>query len=817
MKVLEVQNNLVKIEFSQENSIALGCFLVIEDDKTPFVAQVMNLNINTEKSIAVTKLLFTFDENGILKNYNGTVPAIDSEVSILPVKELLDILPVDQPLKLGEINNKIISVDTSIFEDNLLICSDNKANTNLLMNNILSQLNDYSIKNIVFDLDGNFEVEKCVKFTQDFKIPLNYDTINFIYENDLNDVEPISKALIQDIFIEVQEYSKSVENGFIPFDTFINVIEAQYNESKIPQLVLLKNKLLKYKENGVFAQTLPEAKSLNKILELEKNIVIDLSTTDNEPLKEQVLEIAYSILNNLPDNSDIFISLENEYANKPLLKLLTSSKKAFTTIICPHEFKYIDELKSVSKNMILFTPLKNNTDFAAYNTFLNKLNSDEFLIIGDLTQQIPFIVQFTDLNSIESNMPETESTPVMNKTIQNDESFDTENMINIDEADGNIEDKPPLEISLPAEDISVEDTLNLADEINNNNDFNTELEDSNDENLQTSVVEEIDDNATDTEFLNNEQEPAIEEPVIEESEIEELSINEPATGVPVEAQTLDDISIEEYETSPEISETPLNISTESEDESENVIDFNNEDNNIDEEFNNEPTNIEEDNLQNTSTDNELTVLDEDNDLEDLVEISNNKENVSDEELILEDTPIQSTQPDNSFFEDDEVTNTVKKASNEDISNVILDDPQDEEFVDANINFEDNSVVIGQIPGADENDFAKGTLNEVLNDAPINNDDDDVDAILDEINDNKELINNKKKATSPVIPIYPAKELDKKNTEEFREGDKVIHPTYGKGKVEKLITYGNKKLCSIIFENNNRRLLDPSISSLKRLF
>ena len=70
---------------------------------------------------------------------------------------------------------------------------------------------------------------------------------------------------------------------------------------------------------------------------------------------------------------------------------------------------------------------------------------------------------------------------------------------------------------------------------------------------------------------------------------------------------------------------------------------------------------------------------------------------------------------------------------------------------------------------------------------------------------------------PVVPVYPAgsEELGDDNGTDFKQGDTVSHPRYGRGVIEKIIKYGNKTLCSIAFDNVGRRLLDPSISELSK--
>jgi len=51
---------------------------------------------------------------------------------------------------------------------------------------------------------------------------------------------------------------------------------------------------------------------------------------------------------------------------------------------------------------------------------------------------------------------------------------------------------------------------------------------------------------------------------------------------------------------------------------------------------------------------------------------------------------------------------------------------------------------------------------------------------------------------------------------FKEGDTVQHQKYGMGTVKKIISYGNKKLCSIHFKKVGRRLLDPELAVIEKV-
>ena len=69
---------------------------------------------------------------------------------------------------------------------------------------------------------------------------------------------------------------------------------------------------------------------------------------------------------------------------------------------------------------------------------------------------------------------------------------------------------------------------------------------------------------------------------------------------------------------------------------------------------------------------------------------------------------------------------------------------------------------------------------------------------------------------PVVPIYPAEEIEPASAQVLEPGDKVSTPKYGQGVVEKMIKYGNKTLCSIEFPNIGRRLLDPAMTEITKL-
>ena len=76
----------------------------------------------------------------------------------------------------------------------------------------------------------------------------------------------------------------------------------------------------------------------------------------------------------------------------------------------------------------------------------------------------------------------------------------------------------------------------------------------------------------------------------------------------------------------------------------------------------------------------------------------------------------------------------------------------------------------------------------------------------------------KTSQTPIVPVYSAEIPDEDivESDNIQQGDRIIHAEFGRGVVEKIINYGERKLCSVNFEQVGRRLLDPKISEMKKV-
>lgn len=765
MQVLEIKNNLVKIAYDVNDNLALSSFVIIEDTNTPYVAQVVNVKADKLTNFAIVKLLFTFNEEGILKNYNGTIPSLKSTVSILPSKELLDIIPIENNLTMGELaqQNVTLNVDKTILDNNLLVCSDNVENTNILLKNITKQIDE---KIVIFDTDGLFDAENKITFGKDFKLPLNYDTINFIYENELDDVDATSRAVIQDIFIEVQEYTKNLPEGYLPFETFINVVDQQYKETQIPQLVLLKNKLIKYRDLNAFAETLKDVLSLSIAIDKSKVTIIDIS--EMAPvLQKEIMSYTYGVMKGINETIYSFVKVDNANSSKRLLKTFLSRDGIYTTIICRHEYKYLPELKSAAQNLILFTPQTLQHDFAAYNTFLNKLNTDEFIIYGAHTQNIPLIVELDELElDTQNDDDETESekdieeipssnvvpmpAPVQNTAPQENVTVTPEPEIQEEETfkapeveypDLGFDNEAPSSNEAPTVDFPETETLNVTEEQPEENFTQIELP----ETFEEPEIEEVQQEEPEEDIQKNfdneiSQEPIEEEVFMPETDIPQVEINE-------------DLSEQAIIEDSNISETPAEYTSQATEEQAPIY--------------------------NILDDNEIDYQDAEPEVLPLEpEIDYSVEDIDIEENYQEPQPYDENEAMIEQAAKDVDKLIYEKLPNEDVTLDDLSDLQSDELTEDDLN------LIGDL--ASDNGITPEPELEYNEEQP------------------------------PVVPIYNAEDIEPQEQQSLEPGDRVSSPKYGEGVVEKMIKYGNKMLCSIEFPNIGRRLLDPAMTEIKKL-
>ena len=858
MKILEVRDGFLK--FEADKTIALSSFIKIDGLEKSYIAQVIQLKRSGENSIGYAKILFLYN-NG-LQNYDKTLPPKESEITEFTSEILSDAISAENPVIAGKtlINKIPVLIDAAAFDKKMLVSVDDTESNNLLIRNFTKQFNQLSKNVVIIDTLGVIKANKITAGV-DFKLPLNTDSLAFMYRDCLNDATGESKAVIVEIFKELAEYSRTVP--FVPFEALKTIVDDMVDKAHVFKLLVLKNKLAKFDRLGYNKKNKQEVDSLKHFLNA-KCTIIDLSKLDTA-FQNRYLEFIYESLKEF-SNTQVFLEMSNVVSKKNIKNILSDSNVS-TTFVTHSKFKYLNDIKNVFDNFIIVPSFANNSVFNIYSTFISAMKPNSYLIAGEATSYIPLvsaleiiddvpelkqsgeIQEDSELEAISASENDEESGEIISteqsevsdvlETLPGEEPENETVPPSEEEIIANINEKSDNIITQAGENLVVPENMNMFDETEEDDDV-LPAEEYSENNIQEEipeVIEEIPDNLENNnsetiteEALVSELPPELEEndivPALEESDLtEEIPLEE---SFETEVHSAEDEIISDY-TAPEVSSDyeELTINEEIE-ENEPEISLENSELLPDEEENS----IELD-------------ADIDLDLEEQVEEKPEEEVLPeslDEEADgnIEILPISND--DSGDF--DEIVELDPDEANE--NDIVIDMSEDEvpeeiteEDLDAQI-VKDVDKVFTTRKDDDISDSDLDFIDELNNDEEMLLEEvSDDDAVLEEISDNTEdgdgileapeeqvelkeentepEILETRNSTTPIVPVYDADipQEDMVMSDPIQQGDTVTHAKYGTGVVEKMIKYGNKTLFSINFDNIGRRLLDPTLTEIKK--
>ena len=755
MQLTEIKNDLATMNYNPElNRLMISDFILIEDANQSILAQIISIEGTDDADVnsAMLKFLLSIDKDANLTQYLGYVPAKNATLLLINPQEVVQLIKnSEKNIYIGNLAaypDIQVELGLDFLRKKTYVQVDFLENKLQIVEAIIRGLTKYNRKTLLFDFSGLYSglTFPEIMIGDNFKLPLNYEALYHIAEEELNDCNNDNRATIQAILLEVQNYVKSTEDGFIPFNTFISVLDAQYEESAIPELLLLKNKLMKYQQQGIFAQNKSEFDFINSFLKDNKNIKINLSE-----LPVQWHKIAFiSILNLLKSKCYLITDFTDDNSNKTIIKKLYEKSEIRPIVISSYGYKYQIQLKAMSKNLILFKPQQQVNDFAGYTSFLNILGQDTFIVWGEQTLFIPLILKMSNVfKKFEIFAPKKELKTKPEKEViqeteaptltvsENEPQYEephiadtqnTEQPLVIDY--GNSESSSPIEYT-PDNISSAADSILNEDFDIPNNDVISDIQ-SQDLDISDASSDIVINNNTDASSENN--------LIINDDENFQDLPNPEDMDFFFEGNNPEEIIIDEAE----------NV-----DSSNITIDIPNSENDINTEINDLPLNTQIDELP-IKTENENIISD------------------------LDEIKI------------DENLNQIEQ-NNEIITSDVIDNVQDKKALDD---------IIPQEPVAEAQE-----------------------QIIPQVNENKPVAEEKaptmripqpnqtvKSAEVPVYSSNAAPQFDAK----FAQGTYVHHPKYGRGVVEKVINYGAKQLCLIIFDNEGRKLLDPNIAELKQV-
>lgn len=823
MKILEVRDGFVK--FEADNSVYLSSFIQIDGIEKRYIAQVTQLKRSGENSIAYAKILFLYD--GSLQPYDRTQPSKESEIKEFTFDILNNSINAKTPVIAGETLGKGVSIiiDASSFDKKMLASIDDKQENNIIARNLVKQFNNLDKNVLIIDTLGVIDARKITAGV-DFKLPLDTASLAFMYQDCLNDATADSKSMIIEIFKDLSDYSQTVP--FVPFGALKSIVDDMVDKSHVFKLLVLKNKLAKFDKLGYFAANKQEVDKIDAILN-SKCAIIDLSKLDTA-FQNRYLAFLYEKLQQKP-NTQVLLELSNVISKKNLKNIL-SSENIPTTFITHSRFKYLNDIKNLFDNFIISPSFTNNEIFSIYSSFLKAMPKQTYLITGEAVNYIPLVSTLKVINEVIPSQPET----VEKEEIPVSEPEEVQEEFPIEEPEEEEEEEEEIvqEDDSELEEISEEDELEIIEEPQITNE---EILANIEEKSEAVITEAAKDLTPPENMFGEEEEEEIAEPAEESLELEEYQ--EEQLTINAEYETILEEQ-EEQEPHEEYDEIPITESfdtvQENIEEIEDYIpetdenDF--EELSINEEFEQQEPLVEQEaeeeiempegfDLDIDSTQmldaeeetEELTVNDDDVDvlpiaennyeLEDIVELNPDEADENDIVIDMEEDT-EDELPENI---DEQIVKDVDKVfttrKDDDISDSDLDFIDELNNDDGNLLEEvsDSDAVLEELSESDEND---GILEEPQEQLELKDDSDD------------EILETRSSST-PIVPVYDADipQEDLVMSDPIQQGDTVTHAKYGSGVVEKMIKYGNKTLFSINFDNIGRRLLDPTLTEIKK--
>ncbi|OGI03047.1 MAG: hypothetical protein A2104_01895 [Candidatus Melainabacteria bacterium GWF2_32_7] len=416
MLIGAINNDIIKILFNtQKEELLLGNLIkIINEENNGVIAQVFGIE-NSKKTasnnIANVKILLTLKQSNKWYEWEGNIPSKEFKVEKVSNKELISYisgLKQKNPVTLGYLSlydNAKLDIEAANFENPTVILSDKqyqRVNTSYLL---AQELVNNQAKVVLFDFTGEYShitTANRLEAGRNFKLPLNSKGVESIYDKSLVNVSAETRAIIEDIFMSLQEYIEESQLGFIPFTHFKKVVNDEYEENRTTELILLRNKLTKIEKQNIFANNKFETESFKMCIKNTDFIIVDFSRISSSWHKNFV---DYIIDLNIEDyNQRFFVifnanetNIDSDLITKLYIQGYRSGIKPIVSV--DYKSKYFNNVLSVAKNMIMYSPEINSNKLSNFEVFLNKLNNKEALLYGDITQSIPLIVRIDNISS----------------------------------------------------------------------------------------------------------------------------------------------------------------------------------------------------------------------------------------------------------------------------------------------------------------------------------------------------------------------------------------------------------------------------------
>jgi len=778
MQITNTLNNCIRILFNPRiESFKLFDFLIVKSLEERYLAQIIEIyedKFDASQNVARLRLFYKIASNNEVMPYDKFTPGKECEILKVKPEEVENFINNDKKTFIFATNVKNsqgLSLQYDFFNKNAIILADKIENANAISLNLTKKLS--SERHTVFiDFTGIVELEdaKTIKACKNFKMPLNFDTIDFVFDRCLNNASLEFQAAGFEIQNAIKVFAKKQTEGFIPFGAFLRVILEQYKATPYPELQLLLTKMKKYQMSDIFARNKKDYEALEAAIRENDITIIDLSGLDS------IWQKAYVeyIISELKDDIYMVTRINEEVFDVDLINKIYNKKQNIKFVPnVSYNYSKLPSIIQYCKNYILLPSLYQRNDFLDANFALANLIANECIIFGESTDGFLYIARDYELEVQEKRKNYRK---IALSLVSADDDIVIQSEEKISDSQKLIEELSELEEQ------SIKEHEELQEKESEQEQKLLDNSESKDEFVELVPEAGSVELPKEVETIKNIQEIKLSnEPIEQNSPIEE---EQEAIEIPEEK------SEQNIEEQPEI-----------------VIYNDNEEKTTETEVKQEenPSASMEDtekhqNIVNVNPD-EIEISDEELDFFEIAESSALLE--QQENVVIGDVEYK--------VKSDDFENEVKEKEAPEVNLSENTDEEKSDIPENNINDvkednnEDDDLDLSEVASsAIDNSFE-----EIINSKK------ETDKPSFEIDENTTIQVDLNETEEDNLPIFKDEVKDEAKTEhQYKRGDIVFHKKYGKGTVIKTIQYEQRQLLQIDFEESGKKLLDPKVAEIQ---
>lgn len=782
MQVIQTINDTIRILFSPlDEDFRLLDFILVQEAGNKYLAQIIEIyddKYDASQNVARIKLFFKINDKGEVFGYDHFTPSKECEIKKVKRDEIITFINEGKEsltIGLDYQNSEPFDINLDFLKNNPVIFADKIEHSNNISKHLACALSRYNKHSVIFDFSGTLDIKNAKKLvlTKDVKLPLDFYTINYIWEKGLATASLETQAICREIFNEVQTYAKNIPEGFIPFNKFLNVVNAQYKATPITELTVLINKLKGYQQENIFASKKKDLEGIEKSVKENEVTILDFSELKTSWHKE-FCEFAIRKI----ENAFVFARLNETNTDSDLINFIYDKNPNISFIpSISYNFSKMPHIIERANNYILLPTLNPRRDFGAANFELSSMSQDECILFGKDTENFIFTIKndrFLDSEDDDNKIKKTIKLKFNETKETLKEKFKNHNPArNIENSQ--IQDQMPTEEELEFfEQLEFE---NVAE------DEKIPVKKPEDSNVEQHYEEESIENQTLEEAEDDFGEESIEPDFIEQETLEQTSPIKEVQEEVFEEEVIEAPDAQEVDDFAEISE-------EQHIEEEAIAQ--------------EPIEAEFEEIETQDNENlELDIQDESKTEEVQPTVDEIPSNDNEEIIATEDAEVEENSPKEELTISKQEENIEQAAFQN-----ILDETQEQEEPKESFSLEDIATqsVEAAFSEVMEGKSAKTKEDNVTEKLVV---DENIVIDLEKIKENIDTKNENE------LPIFKNK-TEKKQEFNFKIGETVEHEKYGTGEIVKVINYANRSLLQINFKEIGKRLLDPAITNIRKI-